>query len=266
MSSTVRISDMVRHYVIIVIVVGVVLGTAFFFFSKSRSNNQLPDTINDLINTGQDQIKNGGFRFVNPKKSAHYESNTPGHGSILAGVPINIVIDFNFDLAKPSEIKILKEGKDVGVGETIIDTNKLTLRRLVEANSSDGLYRVEYKACWPDASCHDGFFEFAIDRSQAKDFVDKTDSKEVVIDMNHIAFDPKNVKISKGTKVIWKNNDEVGHYINTDSHPAHTYFPDQNSKLLNKREEFEVVFDKPGVYPYHCSAHAATMTGAILVE
>ena len=44
-------------------------------------------------------------------------------------MPINVVIDFNFDLAAPSEIKILTGGKDYSEGETVIDENKLAMRR-----------------------------------------------------------------------------------------------------------------------------------------
>lgn len=206
------------------------------------------------------------FVFEDPKKSAHFESNTPSHGAILAGVPINIVIDFNFDLAKPSEIMIQKDGSNYGVGESVIDDNKLVLRRKMNSNSPDGLYKVNYKACWPDGSCHDGNFAFAIDRSLSEGFVDQTGKKEVTIKLSHIMFDPQNIKISKGSKVTWVNEDSVKHYINTDSHPAHTYFLLQNSKALEKGESYSTYFDIPGIYPYHCSTHADTMIGNILVE
>lgn len=204
--------------------------------------------------------------FATPKKSAHYESNTPAHGAILAAAPINVVIDFNFDLAKPSEMKIFKDDKDIGVGETIIDSNKLAMRRAINADATDGLYIVKYHACWPDESCHDGHFQFAIDRSQASRFDNQTNKKEVTIQLSNIQFTPQTIKISKETKVTWINDDTVEHYINTDSHPAHTYYLGQNSKALKKGESFSLTFDKTGIYPYHCSAHADVMKGILLVE
>lgn len=204
--------------------------------------------------------------FANPKKSAHYETNTPSHGVTLAGVPINVVIDFNFDLAKPSEIKILKEETDYGVGETVIDPNKLAMRRNVKVDAPDGVYKVEYNACWPDGSCHDGYFQFAIDRKLADSFTDQTGKKEITINLANIKFVPQDIKISQGTKITWVNDDSVEHYINTESHPAHTYSLPQNSKVLKKGESFSLTFDKGGIYPYHCSAHASTMVGNILVE
>lgn len=203
--------------------------------------------------------------FSTPKKSAHYETNTPEHGATLAGAPLNVVIDFNFDLAKPSEIKIVKDGKDYGVGETLIDNNKLSMRRNLDPDAPDGLYRVEYNACWPDGSCHDGYFQFAIDRKLGEKFEDQSEKSEVTIKMSQIKFMPMDLKIKKGTKVTWVNDESIEHYVNTDSHPAHTYYPTQNSKALKKGEQYSVTFDQSGIYPYHCSAHASNMTGNILV-
>jgi plastocyanin len=207
----------------------------------------------------------GEISFDNPRKAPHYESNTPEHGDILAGVPINITIDFNFDLASGSAISVMNDGKEYGIGELIIDDNKLAMRRSVAADAPDGLYTVSYKACWPDGSCHDGSFQFAIDRTKTSDFTDERGKNEVSIAMQNIAFVPQKIRIDKGASVTWTNNDSAVHYINTDSHPYHTYFPPQNSKALNKGDVFVLVFEQAGIYPYHCSAHT-NMTGTILVE
>ena len=88
----------------------------------------------------------------------------------------------------------------------------------------------------------------------------------VEIKMSDISFMPKDVRVGKGTKVTWINEEEVGHYVNTDPHPGHDYFLEQNSKYLKKGETYSLTFDTLGIYPYHCSAHADTMVGNILVE
>ncbi|MBI3109799.1 cupredoxin domain-containing protein [Candidatus Daviesbacteria bacterium] len=251
----------------IIVALIVLLGSGFLLF-KSQQTTPSPSTVPQ----SNQQTSKMQYVFENPKKSAHFESNTPAHGMVLAGIPINVVIDFNFDLAKPSEIKILKDPSassgqvDYGVGETAIDDNKLAMRRNMDPNSPDGLYKVEYKACWPDSSCHDGNFQFAIDRSLGAGFTDMTNKKETEIKLSQIMFDPQNIKISKGTKVTWINDDGVEHYINTDSHPAHTYYIAQNSKALKKGESYSIVFERNGIYLYHCSAHADSMVGNILVE
>lgn len=207
-----------------------------------------------------------GAAFQTPKKSAHYEGNTPAHGAILPAAPVNVVVDFNFDLAAPSSTSITKDGKEYGVGETTIDRNKLAMRRAMDPSASDGVYAVAYTACWPDKSCHDGMFQFAIDRSKADASTDRRGQQKVEVILGDIAFTPSNLRISAGTTVVWKNADLVDHYVNTDSHPAHTYEPDQNSSLLKTGQSFKYTFTKSGAYPYHCSAHAETMTGMIVVE
>jgi len=103
------------------------------------------------------------FSFGIPRKSPHYESNTPAHGAILSASPANVVINFNFDLAPPSTISIVSNGKEYGTGETRIDDGKLMMSRAVDPKAPKGLYEVSYTACWPDQTCHDGNFQFAID-------------------------------------------------------------------------------------------------------
>lgn len=249
---------------IVITLVGIVgLGTWKFFSnnrdgSYSGKQNVNPQTI---------QTSSGKtFTFANPKKSAHYETNTPAHGTILAGAPVNIVLDFNFDLARPSSISIIAGDKEYGIGETTIDSNKLTMRRKLDSQAPDGLYTVNYNACWPDRTCHDGSFQFAIDRAMAKNFTDMRGRPEVTIRMSDIRFNPVNVWITKGTKVTWLNDDAAEHYVNTDSHPAHTYLPGLNSRQIATTGSYSYTFNDSGAYPYHCSAHASTMTGSILVE
>ncbi len=207
-----------------------------------------------------------GLVFATPKKSAHFESSTPAHETILPAPPTNVVIDFNFDLATNSAISITKDGKDYGVGPVTIDANKLAMRRTVDPSAPDGLYTVTYTACWPDKSCHDGHFQFAIERAKISSALDLRGQSSVEIHLKDIAFVPPTIRIQKGTRVRWVNDDAVEHYVNTDAHPSHTYFPAQNSRALKKGDAYVVTFSVPGAYPYHCSAHADTMRGMIVVE
>ena len=260
--------------IIVIAVLLALIGIGGIFFINRTSSQSVPDS-NTQENIKKETTQpsesinaNTSPSFGNPKKSAHFESNTPAHGSILAGVPVNVVIDFNFDLAKPSKISIHKDsasGENFAVGETIIDSNKLSMRQAMDPKAPDGLYTVIYNACWPDGSCHDGNFQFKIDRSLAEKFEDKSSVNELTIKMSQIKFMPMELKIKIGTKVTWINDDSVTHYVNTDSHPAHTYQKDHNSKALEKGDKYEYTFSKSGIYPYHCSAHAENMTGNILV-
>jgi len=84
--------------------------------------------------------------------------------------------------------------------------------------------------------------------------------------MDETSFRPAGILISPGTTVVWSNSDPFEHFVNTDSHPAHTYYPEQNSRGLAQGATFAVTFTRPGAYPYHCSAHAGVMTGMIVVQ
>lgn len=177
-----------------------------------------------------------------------------------------MVINFNFDLAPPSSISITSDDKEYGVGETIIDPNKLTMRKSLDPSSPDELYTVNYNACWPDKSCHDGYFQFKIDRKKVSEYEDMANKKEITVKMSQFKFNPQNLKISPGTKITWINDDAEDHFVNIDSHPAHTYLLNLNSKALKKGDKYAYTFDKAGIYPYHCSAHESTMKANILVE
>lgn len=246
-----------KKYIYLLVVIIIVSG---FFIASNRSQES-------TITLGDQQSSSTKITFTKPKKSAHYESNVPAHGSILAASPVNIVIDFNFDLSSNSSISITDiKGVEYGIGDNSIDDNKLALRKLMSTTSPDGIYTVNYNACWPDRSCHKGYFQFAIDKSLVENYSDLRNKSEIVINMSDIAFKPDQVKVSPGTRVTWVNDEDATHYINTDSHPGHTYYPAQNSKALAKGEKFSLIFDKVGVYPYHCSAHAGNMIGSIIVE
>lgn len=227
---------------------------------NAAANEQLPAA---NTNATQQPLT---FSFQTPRKSPHYESNAPAHESILPAAPYTVVIDFNFDVAPGSTISIMHNGKEYGEGEVTIDDNKLALRRRVQPDAPNGLYSVTYSACWPDGSCHEGLFQFAIDSSLADTYIDKRGQSAIEIDMKNIAFAPMNIRVSAGTTITWKNSDAVTHYVNTDSHPAHTFFPEQNSSALENGDTYSTTFATRGAYPYHCSAHADTMTGMILVE
>lgn len=196
----------------------------------------------------------------------HYVSNTPNHADSLAAVPVNVVIDVDFDLAAPSSISIKNGDTEYGTGETTVDASKLAMRRTMDPAAPDGVYTIAYKACWPDASCHNGTFRFEIDRTLAEYYEDERDKDSVAITMSDLTFDPIEIRVSKGTTVTWTNEEDETHYVNVDPHPGHTYFPAFNSRALAKGGTYSFTFEQAGYYPYHCSQHPDDMVGTIVVE
>lgn len=252
----------IAGWLVAIVAVAGLAGAGWYVWDKNKDEKPVRTSTGTQPTPGAQQKAS----FANPKKGAHFETSTPEHASTLATVPVDVVINFNFDLAGNSKITIEKDGKDYGVGGTSFDSNKLTMRRQMDQTAPDGVYTVKYDGCWPDKTCHDGHFQFAVDRGLLRSYQDMKGQKTITIKMSQIKFQPMNLRVSPGTQVTWVNDDAEIHYVNTDSHPAHTHVPSLNSKALAKGQSYSFTFDKVGAYPYHCSAHAADMTGSLVVE
>ena len=79
-----------------------------------------------------------------------------------------------------------------------------------------------------------------------------------IIVIENYSFSPAEIKIWKGTEVIWKNSDGVEHTVTA----ADGSF---DSGTLGPNAEFKKRFDKPGTYSYLCDMHPS-MAGSIVVE
>lgn len=93
-------------------------------------------------------------------KSPHYVSSTPANNAVLSAVPDKVTVTFNFDLAASSKITVTVNGKEVS-GTTTISQDKLSMSTNLETTEA-GSYKVNYTACWPDGSCHEGSFGFFV--------------------------------------------------------------------------------------------------------
>ncbi len=194
----------------------------------------------------------------------HFVNSFPGHGQTYMQAPELIVINFNFNLHDNSDITVTRDGHPVNTATRIIDSNRLTLRTTLGSDSGDGVYTVQYRACWPDASCHEGQLGFIVDSKSAA-YVDMTGEREVMIDLMDVRFAPAKVIVSRGTVVTWRNADQVVHFVNSDPHPSHNVLPGLNSVGMENGNTFSYTFDEPGEWSYHCSAHGAAMSGHIVV-
>ena len=82
------------------------------------------------------------------------------------------------------------------------------------------------------------------------------------VSIKNFSFEPKTLTVKAGTTVVW-----------TDSEGRHTVEADKGafkSDVLTAGQTFELKFDKPGKYAYHCGFHGATggkdMAGTIIVK
>ena len=100
--------------------------------------------------------------------------------------------------------------------------------------------------------------------------------RAAVVDMNdQLAFEPKQIEVTAGEKVTWKNVGKVAHTVTADkskvadpslvSVPAGT--KEWNSGFVGEGESFLRSFEKPGTYRYVCIPHeGAGMVGSVVVR
>ncbi len=196
------------------------------------------------------------------KKSPYHSSNVPTEGSILSEPPINVVVSFNLHLSSKSEIKVLRDGKDFSYGKTHLDQDKLSMWRLMDNQAGDGLYRVEYKACWEiDETCSYGSFLFEIRRTIDGNYKDLTGQAKVIVNMENLRLHPEDIVISRGTYVKWINNDSVPHLVSVGANSTLNF----NSHEILPGEEHSFVFTQLGEYSYYCGFNPDSMAGSIVV-
>jgi len=67
-------------------------------------------------------------------------------------------------------------------------------------------------------------------------------------------FLPLNLEIIRGTTVVWQNEDNIGHTVQSQDNKGNaiSLF---NSNVLKTGDTFSYKFDKPGVYHYFCTIH-----------
>lgn len=90
-------------------------------------------------------------------------------------------------------------------------------------------------------------------------------TSDVTIEISADGYKPKEVKIKKGTKVIFKNLGQDLHWPASNIHPTHTIYPEFDpQKPIKKGESWEFVFEKNGVWRYHDHL-IPTLTGSVTV-
>ncbi len=94
--------------------------------------------------------------------AAHFVDSMPMHEETLAAPPTQVVLNFNFTLSDASTITVEKDGSELKTVPGKLGADKLSMTTELPADAGAGLYLVKYKACWPDNSCHNGQFAFAV--------------------------------------------------------------------------------------------------------
>jgi plastocyanin len=97
-----------------------------------------------------------------------------------------------------------------------------------------------------------------------------------VVDMNdQLTFEPKEIQVSTGEEITWKNVGKVAHTVTADkskaADPSLVSVPsgtkEWDSGFVAEGESFSRTFRKPGTYRYICIPHeGAGMVGSVVVR
>ena len=201
-------------------------------------------------------------------RAPHFINSFPAHGETLAQTPEVVVFNFDFNLNPGSAIDISLDGQQVDSGPLNISDSELSMRVPLEQRGANGVYKTDYKACWPDGSCHDGTVGFIVDGTVSSQYVDLRGQAEISVPMKDgFRFEPARMIISPGTTVTWVNDSADAHFVNSDPHPSHNVIEDLNSSRINPGESYTFTFEEVGAWGYHCSAHFnSDMIAQVIVE
>ena len=85
----------------------------------------------------------------------------------------------------------------------------------------------------------------------------KTATAEIV----DIDYEPRDLKVAKGTTVTWTNTGQLPHTVTKENGPG----PDFDSDTVDPGDTFEQRFDTPGKIDYICTIHD-NPRGSVTVE
>src|SRR5687767_729835 len=99
---------------------------------------------------------------------------------------------------------------------------------------------------WRNSQQQDDF-SAKVTKAQMTLAVDR--SIEVKVAITNFAFTPQIIKVKKGAKVIWVNQDDAPHTVTSDQGVFLA------SERLDRGGSYEKTFTEAGVYRYHCIPH-----------
>jgi plastocyanin len=83
------------------------------------------------------------------------------------------------------------------------------------------------------------------------------DSLDVTIDIIDYAYQPPNISIPRGARVMWVNDDKVAH---TATEKANSEW---STEVIHQDQAVTLTFETPGAFTYYCTIHPymlATLT------
>lgn len=177
--------------------------------------------------------------------------------TVIRPGPVTLVVHNAGHLTHGFEMKLERSGGDGGDRrkiETRTFKSGETLR--VEADLPPGIYEVE---CYVGDHASKGMRAILEVRADAPlQTPDAGTARPGTARIVQFAFVPATMQVDTGSAVIWTNDDPAPHTVTADNGTF-------DSKQMEPGADYAVVFDRPGIYAFHCEIHP-TMVGAVEVR
>lgn len=202
-------------------------------------------------------------------KARRFNDSTPLDGAKYAAQPINVTLNFSVDVKTQGSTLSVKssDGREWASGPVIVEDQNTAMKRELREGMPDGEYAVGYTVAYASGAPSKGNFSFSIDKKLQSEYRDLRGQKSVQVKMVGLKFVPQDMIVSPGTTITWVNEESHPHFVNTETHPEHTYYPPMNSTELQIGATFSVMLERQGQYDYHCSLHyPQRMVGSVIVS
>ncbi len=90
-------------------------------------------------------------------------------------------------------------------------------------------------------------------------------SQTTNVQVSASGFEPQEIKIKKGARVVWTNASGKKVTVNSGVHPTHLLWPFLNLGAFEDKQSVSVIFEKPGTYTYH-NHFNPSQKGTVVVE
>lgn len=96
------------------------------------------------------------------------------------------------------------------------------------------------------------FVGFYILQPHRSNIIDRRNSLDVSIILTDKGFEPRDVRISKGTRVSFRTDRTEPFWPASDAHPTHSIYPEFDAKKpVSVSSTWSFVFQKVGAWGYH---------------
>jgi plastocyanin len=89
--------------------------------------------------------------------------------------------------------------------------------------------------------------------------------RTVYVSMHRLRFAPGTIHVRVGDRVVWRNQDNVGHNVTTQEDPAGVNLVDLASPTIKPGGAYAYVARYAGTAHYVCTIHPTTMHATIVV-